>query len=89
MNLGQVYTRRGVADFMVGLLDIPARSRVLDPCFGKGVFLESLCDKTGHVIDGIEIDRESFHSVKNTNPDRLTLLLKNFLTIKKAATMVL
>ena len=83
MNLGQVYTRRCVADFMVGLLDIPARSRVLDPCFGKGVFLESLCDKTGHVIDGIEIDRESFHSVKNTNPGRLTLLLKNFFDHKK------
>lgn len=86
MNLGQVYTRRCVADFMVGLLDIPAGSRVLDPCFGKGVFIESLCDKTGYAIDGIEIDTESFHSVRNTDTGRVTLLLKNFSTTSKAAT---
>ena len=39
-DLGQVYTNIDVARFMVSLLDVRKDSRILDPCFGKGIFID-------------------------------------------------
>lgn len=78
MNLGQVYTKREVADLMVGLLDLPSKSRVLDPCFGGGVFVNSLYDNTDFQIDAIEIDSNSFNSFEKEDKSRLKLSCSNF-----------
>ena len=81
MNLGQIYTRRIVADFMVGLLDLRAGSQVLDPCFGHGVFVDSLLQNTSFQVTGVEIDRSSFESYSNPDPKRCTLLNGDFFDI--------
>lgn len=73
MNLGQVYTKRNVADFMVGLFSLTSNAKVLDPCFGRGVFIRSLLDNTHFAVEGIEIDNESFNLFNNPNPARCTL----------------
>lgn len=78
MNLGQVYTKREVADLMVSLFDLPSKSRVLDPCFGGGVFINSLYDNTDFIIDAIEIDSHSFNSFKHKGGSRLNLYCSNF-----------
>lgn len=78
MNLGQVYTKREVADLMVSLFDLPSKSHVLDPCFGGGVFINSLFDNTDFLINAIEIDSQSFSCFKNIDESRLTLSCSNF-----------
>lgn len=75
MNLGQVYTKQMVADFMVKLFTIAGKARVLDPCFGRGVFVNSLLENTEFTVDGVEIDRASF--AEFANPDKSRCLLKN------------
>ena len=42
MNLGQVYTKDIVADFMVSLIDLPKDAYIVDPGVGRGVFVKSL-----------------------------------------------
>lgn len=64
MNLGQVYTKDMVADFMVGLLDLPKSATIVDPCFGQGVFIRSLQKAEYKNITGIEIDPDTFKKVK-------------------------
>ena len=75
MNLGQVYTKQAVADFMVRLFTITGEARVLDPCFGRGVFVKSLLDNTEFFVDGVEIDETSYESFKN--PDEVRCHLTN------------
>lgn len=75
MNLGQVYTKQMVADFMVKLFTIAGKARVLDPCFGRGVFVNSLLENTEFTVDGVEIDRASF--AEFANPDKSRCRLKN------------
>ena len=75
MNLGQVYTKQAVADFMVGLFSIAEGAHVLDPCFGRGVFVKSLLENTGFQIDGVEIDNASYSAF--SNPDNERCRLKN------------
>lgn len=60
MNLGQVYTKAEIADFMVSLFSLENGSLVLDPCFGHGAFLNALLKKGGYIIEGIEIDHKSY-----------------------------
>lgn len=83
MNLGQVYTKRNIADFMVNLFTIADGVRVLDPCFGEGVFVKSLLDNTNHGILGVEIDKASFDKFKNPNPERCHLLNCDFFAIEE------
>lgn len=75
MSLGQVYTKQGIADFMVRLFTITGKARVLDPCFGRGVFVKSLLDNTEFDVDGVEIDIASYASF--CNPDERRCRLKN------------
>ena len=63
-DLGQVFTKRAVADYMVDLFTLPKPSRILDPCFGQGVFIESLFEKTCHTIVGVELDGRLYSRLK-------------------------
>ncbi|MCL2629787.1 MAG: SAM-dependent methyltransferase [Alphaproteobacteria bacterium] len=57
--LGQVFTLRQIADYMVGLLSVGKDKTILDPCFGEGVFLDSLSSWYKNLI-GVELDKELF-----------------------------
>jgi len=78
INLGQVFTRRIVADYMVSLFTLPSKSAVLDPCFGEGVFLHSLAENTNYFYVGYEIDPELFHLATSLF-DNATLYNSDFL----------
>ena len=67
INLGQIFTRRVLADYMVSLFTLPSKSLVLDPCFGSGVFLDSILANTDYNSSGYEIDSKLFNSYANKN----------------------
>lgn len=62
MNLGQVYTKEAVAQYMVSLFSLPSQAKVLDPCFGRGVFIDALNKDKRYIAEGIEIDTDSYMS---------------------------
>lgn len=64
MNLGQVYTKPIVAQYMTSLFGIDKKEPVLDPCFGTGVFLDSLATAGFTSVTGVELDSESFNLYK-------------------------
>ena len=64
-QLGQVFTKKIVADFMVELFNIRKDAQLLDPCFGEGVFIKSALNHGFKNIDGYEIDKELFRSLIN------------------------
>ena len=82
MNLGQVYTKQTVADFMVRLFTITGNARVLDPCFGRGVFVKSLLDNTEFVVDGVEIDETSYAAFDNPDGRRCHLMNGDFFDVE-------
>lgn len=82
MNLGQVYTKKSVADFMVGLFTITGKARVLDPCFGRGVFVKSLLSNTEFSVDGVEIDEASYAAFGNPDERRCRLMNGDFFDIE-------
>lgn len=82
MNLGQVYTKRMVADFMTSMFSVARKSRILDPCFGRGVFVRSVLENTDYLIDGVEIDEHSFRLFENPAPARCTLSNGDFFDIE-------
>lgn len=67
IDLGQIFTPKVVADYMVDLFTIESNSRVLEPCFGEGVFLQSLLQKTNYYVDAIELDEEIFNKVSKNS----------------------
>lgn len=83
MNLGQVYTKRIVADFMVEQFSLMGKARVLDPCFGRGVFIQSLLEKTKYIVEGVEIDEKSFSLFDNPLPERCLLKKGDFFDIEE------
>ncbi|ARD47511.1 N-6 DNA methylase [Sporosarcina sp. P33] len=56
--LGQVFTPKHVADFMVNMALEEKPKKVLDPCFGRGIFIDSLIEHKfpDKQITGIELD---------------------------------
>ena len=78
-KLGQIFTQRRVAEYMVDLLDCPVDGRILDPCFGGGVFLDCLYEKGYRNITGIEIDKSLFEDYKLHRED-MELYNEDFLT---------
>ena len=66
-SLGQYFTPKIVANFMGELIQKDASSRVLDPCAGKGVFLEVLWKRDFRNIDAYEIDS----SLPNKSPVKI------------------
>ena len=83
MNLGQVYTKQAVADFMVRLFTISGNARVLDPCFGRGVFVKSLLANTEFVVDGVEIDEASYTAFDNPDEKRCRLVNGDFFDVEE------
>lgn len=57
-KFGQYFTPKIVADFMVGLAEIDANSKILEPSCGEGVFLGLLQEKGIENIIAYEIDNE-------------------------------
>ena len=47
-NLGQIFTKQSVADFMVEMFTLADNAKVLDPCIGGGAFVES-CLNIHHI----------------------------------------
>ena len=69
MDLGQVFTDRVVANYMVSLLFEVSNDRILEPCFGGGAFLEA-CKEAGYKnVYGCEIDEKLYKEVVNEYPD--------------------
>lgn len=66
-KFGQYFTPKIVADFMIGLADITAVSKILEPSCGEGVFLDLLQQKEFENIVAYEIDND---------------LAKNFSTVR-------
>ena len=64
MNLGQIFTRDVVADFMTSLFSIKKTASILDPCFGGGAFLKSLKKEGFENVTGYEIDAELYENNK-------------------------
>ena len=62
-NLGQIFTKQSVADFMVEMFTLADNAKVLDPCIGGGAFVESLLKHTSYQIYGIEIDEALFNAL--------------------------
>ncbi|MFX0185383.1 MAG: Eco57I restriction-modification methylase domain-containing protein [Candidatus Hodarchaeota archaeon] len=56
-SLGQYFTPPFIARFMVDLITKGSKEkRILEPCSGKGVFIDELIAKGYHDLTGIEID---------------------------------
>ena len=64
MDLGQVFTKDIVAEYMVSLFSLKDNAIVLDPCFGSGAFLNALQKKTNSKVVGYEIDKKLFDENK-------------------------
>ena len=78
MNLGQVYTKDIVSDFMVSLIDLPKDAYIVDPCFGRGVFVKSLQKENFTNITGVEIDPETFKLIDFDDYTGCNLINKDF-----------
>lgn len=57
-KFGQYFTPEVVADFMVGLAEISANSKILEPSCGEGIFLEILQKKGYNNLTAYEIDQD-------------------------------
>ena len=68
---------------MVELFSLKAKSKVLDPCFGRGVFVSSLLEKTNYHVDGVEIDERSYALFDNPNNERCTLSNCDFFDVEE------
>lgn len=78
MNLGQVYTKEIVADYMVGLFDLPKSSVIIDPCFGQGVFIRSLQKANYNNLIGVEIDPKTFCKINTADYHQCKLFNMDF-----------
>lgn len=69
MDLGQVFTDRVVANYMVSLFSHVSKGRILEPCFGSGAFLRA-CKEAGYKnVYGCEIDERLYKEVVDDFPD--------------------
>lgn len=80
MDLGQVFTNRTIANYMVSLFSLDKSATVIDPCFGDGSFLTTLKDNCYKNIIGYEIDKNLFATVSNNHKDIL-LYRADFLSV--------
>lgn len=81
MDLGQVFTRSSVAEYMTSLFSVEKESKILDPCFGEGAFLSALTNGGWRNIYGYEIDSTLFEKCKNKY-QKYTLKNEDFLSSK-------
>lgn len=78
MDLGQVFTNKSVAQYMVSLLTKKQSGSLLDPCFGDGVFIDAALAQGFSNIVGYELDELLFDSVRKKYP-KLRLSNQDFL----------
>lgn len=78
MNLGQVFTKKIVADYMVGLLDVSKESHIVEPCCGNGVFIEALNKYSYENVTGIEIDKKAFDMIDINRYPSYKFICQNF-----------
>lgn len=65
---------------MAGLFDLPGSARILDPCFGSGVFLDSLMEKGFSQLVGIELDPVLYEQASRfAKPEGPAYILGDFL----------
>lgn len=64
-DLGQVFTKRNVARYMVSLFDLPKQAAIMDPCFGAGAFLDALIECGYSNVTACELDAELFAHGQN------------------------
>ena len=69
MDLGQVFTNEVVADYMISLFTIDKKQRILDPCFGGGVFIDTALKNGFCNIEGYEIDNVLFDKYREKHSD--------------------
>lgn len=74
IDLGQIFTSKSVAEYMVSLLDLSKDAKILDPCFGTGAFIKATLDYGYHSIEGFEIDKKLYDDAKKQFP---SLYLQN------------
>lgn len=68
MDLGQVFTGKVTAEYMVSLFTLDKYAKILDPCFGDGAFLTALTGGGWKKIFGYEIDPNLYFSCKERFP---------------------
>lgn len=56
IDLGQVFTKGNVAQYMVSLFNLPKKAEIMDPCFGEGAFLDALLLNGYSNVTACEID---------------------------------
>lgn len=78
MDLGQVFTNKTVAEYMVSMFELEKDALILDPCFGAGAFLKASMLLGFTNVEGYEIDNELYENVKMQFP-KLSLYNNDFL----------
>lgn len=69
-RLGQFFTKQAIASLMVSLFSANVQQmRILEPCFGKGAFLQALKERGCRQIVGCELDAELYEEVRHRFPD--------------------
>lgn len=68
MDLGQVFTKSDIADYMTSLFTLDKEADILEPCFGNGAFLASLHRGGFGNVYGYEIDEELFEATDRQFP---------------------
>lgn len=70
--MGQYATSPEVANLMISLISPEFKtSKILEPCFGTGIFLDLLCGQGYENIFGYEIDESFYHVVEKKFPDKI------------------
>lgn len=64
-DLGQIYTKSNIAHYMVSLFDLSKQMPILEPCYGKGAFLDALLADGYTNVTGCEIDTSLFIDTQN------------------------
>lgn len=80
MDLGQVFTNKTVAEYMVSMFELGKDALILDPCFGAGAFLTAGMLQGFTNIEGYEIDEELYEKVKKQF-SQFKLYNKDFLKV--------
>ena len=80
-NLGQIFTKQNVADYMVGMFTLDDGAEVLDPCVGGGAFVNSLLKHSTYQISGVEIDSTLLDDLPFHNESRCRLHKGDFFDV--------
>jgi len=85
VQLGQFYTSRPIADFMVGLADAPTpATRALEPGIGAGVFLDALLDAGFNRPVGFDLDEGNVQAAHDRLGDLAQVTHSDFLDVPAA-----